>query len=61
MKQYIILNEGHPPFLTDYFDPENHEPADGSEQTVIDLTTMKYRRNHGENAGEWFHLEEDHL
>jgi len=61
MKQYIILNEGHPPFLTDYYEPENHEPADGSEQTVIDLATMKYRRNHGENAGEWFHLEEDHL
>ena len=33
----------------------------GGAQTVIDLATMKYRRNHGDNAGEWFHLEEDHL
>ena len=41
MKQYIILNEGHPPFLTDYYDPENHEPADGSEQTVIDSIYMQ--------------------
>ena len=61
MKRYIIIQEGHPPFLTDYFDPENHEPADGGEQIVIDLATMKYRRNHGENAGEWFHLEEGNL
>lgn len=61
MKRYIILNEDHPPFLTDYYDPENHEPADGSEQIVIDLKTMKYRRNHDQYNGEWFHLEEDHL
>lgn len=61
MNRYIIIQEGHPPFSTDYYDPENHEPADGSEQTVIDLATMKYRRNHGDNAGKWFHLEEDHL
>ena len=59
MKRYIILNEGHPPFLTDYFDPENHEPADGSEQTVIDLTTMKYRKNVGNDK--WIEMEEDHL
>lgn len=59
MKRYIILSEGHPPFLTDYYDPENHEPADGSEQTVIDLATMKYRKNDG--SGEWIKIEEDHL
>lgn len=66
MKRYIILNEGHPPFLTDYYDPENHEPEPRSDgfapvQFVIDLAVMKYRCNQGERAGEWFHLEEDHL
>jgi len=61
MKRYIVLNEGNPPFLTDHYDPENHEPADGSEQTVIDLAAMKYRRNHDQYNGEWIDMEEDHL
>ena len=66
MKRYIILNEGHPPFLTDYYDPENHEPEtrpDGFApvQIVVDLSTMKHRVNQGERAGEWIDMEEDHL
>jgi hypothetical protein len=61
MQRYIILNQGYPPFLTDYYDPENHEPAEAIEQIVIDLATTKYRQNFGENAGQWIEMEEDHL
>ena len=61
MQRYIVLNQGYPPFLTNYYDPENHEPAEDIEQIVIDLATTKYRKNFGEKAGEWIEMEEDHL
>jgi len=59
--RYIILNEGHPPFLTEWYDPENNEPADSSNQTVIDLASGKFRQNFGDNAGQWIEMEFDHL
>ncbi len=59
--RYIILNEGYPPFLTKWYDPENNEPADGSNQTVIDLASGKFRQNFGGKAGQWIEIEVDHL
>lgn len=59
--RYIILNEGHPPFLTEWYDPENNEPADGSNQTVIDLASGRFRQNFGDKAGQWIEMEFDHL
>lgn len=66
MKRYIVLNEGHPPFLTDYFDPENHEPEAREDgfipvQTVVNIWSGEYRVNQGENAREWLPIKEDHL
>ena len=59
--RFVILNEGHPPFFTEWYDPENNEPADGSTQTVIDLSRGQFRQNFGDNAGQWIKMEFDHL
>lgn len=61
MQRYIVLNQGYPPVFTEWYDPENNEPAEDIEQTVIDLALQTFRQNFGEKAGEWIEMEEDHL
>ena len=52
--RYIIITQGNPPFLTPYFEPENHF-APG--MIVIDRHNMTYTVD----GVEWTSLEEDHL
>ena len=61
MQRYIILNQGYPPFFTEWYDPENNEPAENIEQTVIDLAKQIFRQNFGDKTGQWIKIEEDHL
>ena len=61
MQRYIIINANQPPVFTDWYDPENNLPADGAEQTVIDLATGKYLQNFGPDDGEWVEMGTDNL
>ena len=56
--RYLIIIEGENPFLTDYFDFENHYTF-GIGMTVIDSTNMLYIND--ENNGLWKDIEEDYL
>lgn len=57
MKRYLVINkDGHNPFYTDYFDPENHfNPEAG--MTVVDLVNHTYTIN----GIVWLDIPDDHL
>ena len=61
MQRYIVLNQGYAPFFTEWYDPENHEPAEDIEQIVIDLVITKYRQNFGEKAEKGIERDEEHM
>jgi len=56
MRYLITYHNGETPFLTNYFDPENHW-NDKLDMVVYDLATNQYM----EDGWRWKIIEEDHL
>lgn len=54
--RYLVTSQFYTPFLTDWFDSENHFNPD-AEMIVYDLVEKKYTHN----GVDWFDLSVDHL
>ena len=54
--RYLITTPGQKPFMTKWFDPENHFKPD-VEMIVYDLSELKYTKD-GVN---WYNIEVDEL
>lgn len=54
--QYLIVTSSHEPFLTKWFDAENHFNKD-DDMVVFDLWTERYTTD----GKTWLPIPEDHL